>query len=53
MQKERMQYQPPQFFAPELPKGVEVLFRATLAKEPKLRVADAEELIADLESLKP
>ncbi len=53
MQKERMQYQPPHFLRPDLPKAIEVFFRVTLAKDPKLRVADAEELVADLESLSP
>lgn len=51
-QKERMKYAPPQFLAPELPKEVELLFAATLAADPKHRVADAAELIDSLKSLR-
>ncbi len=51
-QKERMKYAPPQFLAPELPKEVEFLFAATLAADPKHRVADAAELIDSLKSLR-
>ena len=51
-QKERMKYPPPQFLNPELPKEVELLFAATLALDPKLRVSDAVELAEDLKGLK-
>lgn len=51
-QKERMKYPPPQFLAPELPKEAELLFAATLALDPKKRVADAAELAESLKSLK-
>ena len=50
-QKERMKYVPPQFLAPDLPKEAELLFAATLSADPKLRVADASELIDSLKSL--
>ncbi len=50
-QKERMKYAPPQFLAPGLPKEVELLFAATLSPDPKLRVADAAELVDSLKSL--
>jgi serine/threonine-protein kinase len=50
-QKERMKYSPPHFLAPDLPKEAELLFAATLALDPKHRVADAAELIESLKSL--
>jgi serine/threonine-protein kinase len=50
-QKERMKYAPPQYLAPDLPKEAELLFAATFAVDPKLRVADAAELVESLKSL--
>jgi len=50
-QKERMKFAPPQFLAPDLPKEAELLFAATLAVDPKRRVADAAELVDSLKSL--
>ncbi|MBI3553277.1 MAG: protein kinase [Elusimicrobia bacterium] len=51
VQKERTKYPPPQFLAPDLPKETELLFAATLALDPKVRVADATELLESLKSL--
>lgn len=52
VQKERMRYAPPQFLAPGLPKEAELLFAAVFAPDPKMRVADAAELVESLKSLR-